>query len=101
MNFHHSARSANMTTLTRTLKPLLIAAAVLALMAPAAQAKPLEVPPGPVHSSVSSADKAGQATSGASFGWTELLVGGAFVVIVAGVGILGRRVGNQRPAAAA
>jgi len=89
-----------MTTLTRTLKPLLIAAAVLALMAPAAQAKPLEVPPGPVHSSSSSADKAAQATSGASFGWTELLVGGAFVVVVAGVGILGQRIGNERPAAA-
>jgi hypothetical protein len=89
-----------MATLTRTLKPLLIAAAVLALMAPAAQAKPLEVPPGPVHSSVSSADKAARATSGASFGWTELLVGGAFVIVVAGVGILGQRIGNQRTAAA-
>ncbi len=89
-----------MATLTRTIRPLLIAAAVLALMAPAAQAKPLEVPPGPVHSSVASVDHAARGTSGASFGWSELLVGGAFVVVVAGVGILGTRAGGHRTAAA-
>jgi hypothetical protein len=87
-----------MATLTRTIRPLLIAAAALALMAPAAQAKPLETPPGPLHAAVSG--HAAHATSGGSFGWTEIVVGLVFVAVVAGIGYLGARVGQRRTATA-
>jgi hypothetical protein len=98
MNFHPSARSANMATLTRTIRPLLIAAAALALMAPAAQAKPLETPAGPLHAAVGG--HAAHAASGASFGWTEIVVGLLFVAIVAAIGILGARTSHRRTATA-
>ena len=83
-----------MATLIRTTRMLVIAAAALALMAPVAQAKPLEVPSGPIHPAVT----ATQTQSGSSFDWTDAAVGAAITVVLIGVGVSGARLSHRRTA---
>jgi predicted small lipoprotein YifL len=97
MRFTNPDRSASMATLSRTIRTLVVAAAVLALMAPVAQAKPLEVPPGPLHSP---AAKTTQTQPDASFGWTDAAIGAALVAVLIGVGVSGARLSHRRTAPA-
>jgi hypothetical protein len=87
-----------MATLIRTVRILVIAAAALALIAPVAQAKPLEVPSGPIHASVTATGTATQATSGSSFGWTDAAIGAAITAVLIGVGVSGARLSHRRTA---
>jgi hypothetical protein len=89
-----------MATLIRTTRMLVIAAAVLALMAPVAQAKPLEVPSGPIHPAVTATGTATQAQSGSSFDWADAAVGAAITVVLIGVGVSGARLSHRRTATA-
>lgn len=84
-----------MASTRRTVRILVIAAALLALVAPAAQAKPLEVPAGPIHPSVATSG-ATQTTSGASFDWADAGIGAAITVVLIGTGVSGARLSRRR-----
>jgi hypothetical protein len=84
-----------MATLIRPIRTLVIAAAVLALMAPVAQAKPLEVPAGPLHSPAATG-KAAPPQPGASFDWTDAALGAAVAAVLIGVGVSGARLSHRR-----
>jgi len=87
-----------MATLSRTIRTVIIAAAVLALMAPVAQAKPLEVPAGPLHSPAASTTTRTQPD--ASFDWTDAAIAAAVAAVLIGVGVSGARLSHRRTAPA-
>jgi hypothetical protein len=86
-----------MATLSRTIRIVVIAAAVLALMAPVAQAKPLEVPAGPLHSPAATSTRT---QPDASFDWTDAAIAAAVVAVLIGVGVSGARLSHRRTAPA-
>ena len=88
-----------MATLIRPIRTLVIAAAVLALMAPVAQAKPLEMPAGPLHSPAATSAST-ESTAGSSFDWTDAAVGAAITIVLIGVGVSGARLSHRRTAPA-
>jgi hypothetical protein len=83
-----------MATLRRALRTLVVATALLAVIAPAAQAKPLETPFGPQHAS---AARATHRASGGSIGWAEAAIGAAITAVLIGAGVSGARL-SRRPA---
>jgi hypothetical protein len=79
----------------RALRTLVIAAALLALIAPAAQAKPLEVPSGPLHPTTAQSGANRSASSG-TFDWADAAIGAAVTAVLIGAGVTGARLNRRR-----
>ena len=111
-------KGSNMATLLRTIRLVVIAVAAMALVAPAAQARPtsfpvptmhthtpvrtsilkdkLQLPPPVITMSVSRPPTVVASESG--FNWTYAVIGAAFATILIGLGISGTQMNHRRTA---
>ena len=111
-------KGSNMATLLRTIRLVVIAVAAMALVAPAAQARPigvpvptmhthtpvrssilkdkLQLPPPVITMSVSRPPTTVASESG--FNWTDAVIGAAFATILIGLGISGMQMNHRRTA---
>ena len=111
-------KGVNMGTLLRTIRLVVIAVAAMALVAPAAQARPigvpvptmhthtpvrssilkdkLQLPPPVITMSVSRPPTVVASESG--FNWTDAVIGAAFATILIGLGISGMQMNHRRTA---
>jgi hypothetical protein len=118
MNTGNRKGGSNMATLLRTIRLVVIAVAAMALVAPAAQARPigvpapsmhthtavrtsilkdkLQLPPPVIKTSVSRAPAIVASESG--FSWTDAVIGAAFATILIGLGISGMQMNHRRTA---
>jgi hypothetical protein len=108
-----------MATLLRTIRLVVIAVAAMALVAPAAQARPIGIPVPTMHThtpvrtsilkdklqldrpvtrTTMSHSIPTIAASDSGFNWTDAVIGAAFATILIGLGISGMQVNHRRTA---
>ncbi|HEY2790613.1 MAG TPA: hypothetical protein VGI72_14260 [Gaiellales bacterium] len=72
---------------------------MMALIASVAQAKPLEVPAGPLHSPAATSTST-RTQPDASFEWTDAAIAAVVAAVLIGVGVSGARLSHRRTAPA-
>jgi hypothetical protein len=82
------------TRIARTIAAPAVALAVSAFAAPAADAKPLEMPTGALPSHVHHASAAAHGATG--IGWADAAIAVATIVVLIGLAALGARTANRR-----
>ena len=107
-----------MATLLRTVRLMVIAVAAMALVAPAAQARPIGIPAPTMHThtplrtsilkdklqlpppviTVSESRPPTVVASESGFNWTDAVIGAAFATILIGLGISGMQMSHRRTA---
>ncbi|HEY3766398.1 MAG TPA: hypothetical protein VGL44_14660 [Gaiellales bacterium] len=85
-----------MARVRRTLQSLVAAGALLALTAPLAQAKPLQMPSGLASPGTSAHRAATVASTSTGIGWVGVVVGVAMIVVLIGLAFAGGRLANRR-----
>ncbi len=96
MRFALHDRSTTVTRLRRTFQSLVAAGALLALTAPMAQAKPLQMPSGPASPGTPAHRAAAVAGTSTGIGWVGVAVGVAMIVVLVGLAFAGGRLANRR-----